>query len=71
MKTEVPEIKLVKLLIIALTEKIHRWGDIVLVEPFLFIAEKQICSSKNLTSLNYLVLVLRRKKQADKFLFCF
>ena len=48
MTTEVPEIKLVKLLMISLLEKIHSWRDIVLVRHLLFIAERQPRYNKNL-----------------------
>ena len=61
MTAEVSEIELVKLLFIALTEKIHCWSDIVLVKHLLFIAEKQLRFSTG----------FKEKKQADKFLFCF
>ena len=71
MTAEVPEIKLVKLLIIALTKKIHWWSDIVLFKHLLFIAEKQLHYNKNLTSLNYLVVVLRRKNKLMNFSFVF
>ena len=57
MMAEFPEIKLVKLLIIALREKIHWWSEIVLAKHLLFIAVKKPRYNKNLTYLNYLVLM--------------
>ena len=68
---EVPETKLVKVLIIALTEKkIHWWRDIVLVKHLLFIEEKQLCYKKT----NFSKLFgtgIKEKTQANKILFCF
>ena len=54
MTAELPEIRLVKLLTITLTEKYT--DDIVLVKHLLFIAEKQLRYNKK-SYLNYLVLL--------------
>ena len=48
MTAEVPEIKLVKLLTIALTEKYTDDATWCLVKHLLFIAEKEISYNKNL-----------------------